>query len=515
MTAIPALLPKVRAGLAGLVILLVLCCPLARATDGDPWKPFDMPWFTQVGIAEGLPHSVTTAVAQDRSGLMWIGTMGGLVRYDGYRLQVFEASRPGTAGLPDVYVRSLLALSDGSLLIGTNAGGLVRFDPSKNHFHVYKIGVGGLSDRKVYSLSEDHAGGVWIATERGLDHLDVASGTLTQIDTGADTAARNFSVMQDRAGNVWLGNDDGLFVRHEGSTPFVRQRTTNKAAHSVLADEIWALREDSEGRIWAGGVQAGAAYRDTGGHWHGVPGFSGYSDGLHHATVRAFLQTDDGASWMATDGSGLIEYRPGDTGIRQVMHDSAVPSSLPGDSVRALLQDRSGNLWAATDLGVARTDPNARTAFSVLPSPLERHALADSNVNSIFVDSHQRIWLGLGAGHIDMIDLKAGDMHHLHLTGAQSQRDVRSITEAADGSLWVGSQGLAWIDPQTLAITDVDLPTLDNKPILTMATDGNQIIIGTYDGVYRYDPITRVLDHASHVANDPNSLGSDTVRQIA
>ncbi|MDQ6648482.1 MAG: diguanylate cyclase, partial [Pseudomonadota bacterium] len=42
-----------------------------------------------------------------------------------------------------------------------------------------------------------------------------------------------------------------------------------------------------------------------------------------------------------------------------------------------------------------------------------------------------------------------------------------------------------------------------------------QIIIGTYDGVYRYDPITRVLDHASHVANDPNSLGSDTVRQIA
>ena len=82
--------------------------------------------------------------------------------------------------------------------------------------------------------------------------------------------------------------------------------------------------------------------------------------------------------------------------------------------------------------------------------------------------------LGLGAGHIDMIDLKAGDMHHLHLTGAQSQRDVRSITEAADGFLWVGSQGLARIDPNSLAISDVSLPALDKKPVLTMAPDGDQ-----------------------------------------
>ncbi|MEP7186185.1 MAG: diguanylate cyclase [Rhodanobacter sp.] len=514
MTGIRGLLPVLRSGLASLAVLLVLYSPLGRAMDGDPWKPFDMPWFTQVGISQGLPHSITTAVAQDRSGLMWIGTMGGLVRYDGYRLQIFEAGEPGKPGLPDAYVRSLLALPDGSLLIGTNAGGLARFDPSDNRIHAYKIGAGGLSDSKVYSLSDNHAGGVWIATENGLNHLDLATDKLTQVDTGAGPAARNFSVMQDRAGNLWLGNNDGLFLRHAGSTSFVRQTSPDKAG-IVLADQIWALQEDSEGRIWAGSVQAGAAYRDTAGHWHGVPGFSGYSDGLHHDTVRAFLQTDDGVTWIATDGGGLIEYQPGDAAIRQVKHDSAVPSSLPGDSVRGLLQDRSGNMWAATDLGVARTDPNARTAFSLLPSPLERHALADSNVNSIYVDSRQRIWLGLGAGHIDMIDLKAGDMHHLHLTGAQSQRNVRSITEAADGSLWVGSQGLAWIDPDSLAISDVALPAFDNKPVLTMAMDGNQIIIGTYDGLYRYDPATRALDHASHVASDPQSLASDTVQQIA
>src|SRR3546814_13264865 len=118
-----------------------------------------------------------------------------------------------------------------------------------------------------------------------------------------------------------------------------------------------------------------------------------------------------------------------------VRSDPAVPSSLPGDTVRALLQDRSGNIWAATDLGIARNNPQARTAFALLPSPLEQNALSDTNVHSVFVDTRGRIWLGLGAGHIDVIDLTAGRMHHLHLDGSQAHGEVRSLTEAAAGSI--------------------------------------------------------------------------------
>src|SRR3546814_10664761 len=80
-------------------------------------------------------------------------------------------------------------------------------------------------------------------------------------------------------------------------------------------------------------------------------------------------------------------------------------------------------IWAATDLGIARNDPRARTAFALLPSPLEQNALSDTNVHSVFVDTRGRIWLGLGAGHIDVIDLTAGRMHHLHQIGRASCRE--------------------------------------------------------------------------------------------
>lgn len=499
-----------------LALLLVCLLPLSavRAAPADPWAPFLTPWFERVGTADGLPHSVTTAVVQDSRGLIWIGTMGGLVRYDGFRMQLFDAHGQQNE-LPDAYVRTLRALPDGGVLVGTNAGGLARFDPVGNRFHAYPSGVGGTSDRKIYSLAADGTRGAWIATDRGLDYLDLGRNTLTHIATGDATAPRNFSVLQDRQGNLWLGNDRGLFVREHGSQRFVRPASANAVAAIVLNNQIWALHEDAEGRLWVGSGQTGAAYRDTDGHWRPVPGFSPSDSQRNFATVRAFAEGDDGAERIGTDGNGILSYRAGDPAVRHIVHDAARPSSLPGDSVRGLLTDASGNLWAATDLGAAHTDTHARMVCSLLPSPLDPRGLADTNVHAILVDSRQRIWLGLGGGQIDLIDLHAGTIHHLQLDGVQQHRDVQAFTEMPDGTIWAGTMGLARIDPDTLAVTSNVEPRLAAQPILSMLEVDGSLLLGSYVGAYRYTPATGALDHFRHDAADPSSLASDTVREIA
>lgn len=500
-------------GLLGFV-LLVFGAVSSRAASSDPWAPFDAPWFDKVSSAEGLPPSIVTALAQDQRGLLWVGTMVGLARYDGYRTQIFDIRGGKGRRLPDSYVRCLLALPDGGLLIGTNAGGLVRFDPATDTFRTYPSGVNGTSDRKIFALAEDHAGGVWIATEQGLDHLDLRSNAIRHVDTGSEAAPRDFTVMEDRAGNLWLGNNNGLFVRHAGSNRFVRPQAPAGTVATVLDNQIWAIHEDQAGRLWAGSGQAGAAYRDTDGQWHPVPEFSGYLQGAQQATVRDFLEVSANTMWIATDGSGVLAYSPGDARPGKIGHDQAIESSLPGDSVRALLRDRSGNVWVATDLGLARTYPDARSAFTVLPSPLKPNGLSDTSVRCLYVDSRGLIWIGLGSGRIDMINLKAGHMSHLQLGGSQAHRDVQSFVEATDGSIWVGTQGLARIDPVTLVIRPSILPALENVPVLSLQRDGSRLLIGTYDGLYRYDTATGVLDHVKHDPNDPTSLASDTVRQI-
>lgn len=502
-----------RAALLALLVLLPR--PGLRAAGlPDPWQPFERQWFDTVGMAEGLPHSITTALAQDRNGLLWVGTMGGLARYDGYRIQVFELAGAAAAGLPDTYVRSLLALPDGGLLVGTNAGGLARFDPQTGRFRSYPTGPGGTSNRKIYALSPDGDNGAWIATDSGLDHLDLRSGRIETVDTGTQAAPRDFSVWQDRSGNLWLGNDNGLFVRYAGRHDFVRPDHPAGVVDRLLHDEVWSVREDAEGRLWVGSVQMGAVYRTPDGGWHMIPGFSGYDGSARQATVRDFLEVAPDRMWIATDGDGILTYSPGDAGTRVLDHDTSLPSSLPGNSVRALLLGQAGNVWAATDLGVARSNARANIAFSMLPSSDVEHSLANPNVRSIHVDTRGRVWLGMAAGEIDIVDPVTATVRHLRLTGKQLRRDVQSVAEAPDGSIWIGTQGLARIDPDTLAVRDSILPALGDTPVLSLLRLDGYMLIGTYNGVYRYDTRNGQLVHYRHVADQPGSLASDTVRQI-
>jgi diguanylate cyclase (GGDEF)-like protein len=502
-----------RACAAALIVLALslLSLPVLRAADApDPWRPLERQWFDTVGMADGLPQSITTALATDRDGLLWIGTMGGLARYDGYRIQTFELA----AGLPDTYVRSLLALPDGGLLVGTNGGGLARFDPRTGRFHDYPVGPGGTSNGKISALSPDGEQGVWIATDHGLNRLDLQSDRIETIATGPGIDPRNFAIYQDRAGNLWLGNNKGLFVRYAGRHDFERPNHPAGVIDQVLHDEIWAVREDAEGRLWVGSAQMGAVYREADGQWHTIPGFSGYAGTARQATVRDFLEVSPDRMWIATDGDGILAYAPGGDATRVIDHDTSLPSSLPGNTVRALLSGRAGGVWAATDLGAARSNASDNVAFSMLPAADLAHSLGNPNVRSIHIDARGRVWLGMAAGEVDIIDLATATVRHLQLTGRLFRRDIQSLAEAPDGSIWVGTQGLARIDPYTLAVHDMPLPALSDSPVLSLLRQGPYMLIGTYNGAYRYDTRSNQLIHYGHVADQPDSLAGDTVRQI-
>lgn len=95
--------------------------------------------FQQVGQDQGLPHAIATAVAQDGQGFLWVGSFGGLSRWDGYRFRTYQADQsPGA--LLDNYVQTLHGDAQGRLWIGTNSAGLQRYDPVTDRFVSYPVG---------------------------------------------------------------------------------------------------------------------------------------------------------------------------------------------------------------------------------------------------------------------------------------------------------------------------------------------------------------------------------------
>ena len=80
--------------------------------------------FQRINVPQDVPAHLCSAIAQDHEGLMWFGTQGGLVRYDGYDFRVFRSNPADASTLAGNYVRALLVASDGRIWVGTFSGGL-------------------------------------------------------------------------------------------------------------------------------------------------------------------------------------------------------------------------------------------------------------------------------------------------------------------------------------------------------------------------------------------------------
>jgi len=510
-------LPRTRwLALALLGLTLLFPSTIVTATPAVDWSRWDRLAFEHLTVRQGLPHATTTAFAQDRDGLMWIGTFGGLVRYDGYRVQVFRQS--GDGGLPDNYIRALQAAPDGSVIVGSSAGGLARFDPHGNRFSTYDASPGRGTGSHILTLAPDGNGGFWVGAQNGLSHLRADLRTIEHppADAGLPADVAVFAVRQDRRGNLWVGSGEGLYLRRAGSTRFFRFRSDDAVAGPVLDEDVWALREDLAGNLWVGSGTRGVAVIDRQGHARVPDGLDGDAPAIQHRTIRDLLVAPDGRVWIATDGVGIAVYDPGTGTLDTLRHDNARAASLGGNIVRALFLDRSSGLWAATEIDASRCETRP-TIVHTLDGPAlvgPSQATFDENVRSVHTDRRGMIWLGFNRGRLARLDPASGRIRLLTLEGEQQDQDVRAIDTLADGRIVAGARGLVTIDPVSLAVRPWPIDGLDTRPILSLRAWGDELLVGTYDGLYRVDGSGHVT-HYQHQPGDPHSLVDDQVRNIA
>ncbi len=96
--------------------------PRLTSTTGAPVEQYTRRIWR---IQDGLPEDTVQAIQQSPDGYLWIGTTGGLVRFDGSHFRLYDHAT--TPALADNSVFCVLSARDGSLWIGSDGGGLVHF----------------------------------------------------------------------------------------------------------------------------------------------------------------------------------------------------------------------------------------------------------------------------------------------------------------------------------------------------------------------------------------------------
>jgi ligand-binding sensor domain-containing protein len=151
---------------------------------------------------------------QDRQGFIWVGTQGGLNRYDGYSFVQFDRETDNPASLRDNFINCLLEDRSGAIWAGTRQG-LSRLDRASGKFSNYFFPVSEkehLLLNHILSMHEDPQGNLWVATTGGLVSFDVAKKTLRQtiLKTNSSTQPRINALATDGKGSMWLGAENGV-----------------------------------------------------------------------------------------------------------------------------------------------------------------------------------------------------------------------------------------------------------------------------------------------------------------
>lgn len=117
--------------------------------------------FKRFSVEEGLPRSGVYCLLEDSHSFLWIGTEGGgLARFDGRKFETFTTGN----GLPDNTIRSLFEDEDGNIWLGTNGHGLCRYDG--NEFRTY-TSEDGLSNDYIRCITQGTDGDIWVGTFGG------------------------------------------------------------------------------------------------------------------------------------------------------------------------------------------------------------------------------------------------------------------------------------------------------------------------------------------------------------
>jgi len=225
-----------------LAVALTAGFAFAVSPAGGPGGFSRRSWQTQ----DGLPEETVQAFAQTPDHYLWIGTTGGLVRFDGDQLVVFD--RENTPELLENSVFSLTVGRDGALWIGTDGGGVVRY---RNHrFHAFSS-RDGLANQFVRSVVEDRAGTIWVGTDDGLYRIQ--GDKVTRVDgTPEIPAIAVHAIREDRHGRIWAGGSTLLIL--DGAKAYEYRLPGERGA-----TRIKSILETRDGAIWAGTVSG--AYR--------------------------------------------------------------------------------------------------------------------------------------------------------------------------------------------------------------------------------------------------------------
>ncbi|HQV30653.1 MAG TPA: two-component regulator propeller domain-containing protein [Calditrichia bacterium] len=480
--------------------------------------------FERITIDQGLPTNYVNTIAQDKRGFMWFGTRNGLCRYDGREMRTYFHLPEDSTTLLANEIQFIFPDSRGRLWVA--AGGLHFYDEEGDRFiriTPREYGPQAAMLGMLSSICEDSSGALWLGImEQQLVRLDPRSRTLTPIklyDYAGKAFGGNtiFSLFCDKVGTIWASSGGQRFFAIDP------QSGTQREFPSPFRQEYMQLFQDRHGRFWSAGMATPIRRM--------IPSEDGFTYlPLPEASPGDFVSVfqDDalGRLWMGSPAEGLYLLNPRSGAVENYREESGNPGSLPGNMVLAMFEDRDGNMWVATNKGIAKWARWGKGFVQIRHDSEDPNSLGNAEVTGLTEDQHGNLWISTLNQGFCRYDPATGETRRFTPDNSPVATPwVLDVLAASDGSLWIAGNarhGLQVMDPSGEAVTNYrntpeDPASLSGNVINVLFEDHNrQIWIGTPTrGLNRYNPEGDNFARYQHQQDRPGALSHNAVLTIA
>lgn len=435
-------------------------------------------------------------------------------------------------GLPCSFVDDVLVDDAGFLWIATSGGGLCRFD-GYDFLYFNVSTTPSLSSNFIRALVEDRHHRLWIASEGGLDVLDLHS--LEKLDLGLEIPEWSHLcsfVAEDALGAVWAKFGTTLYriAFDEKGKP----QSVLPFSHPGFSDFNHVFKDvDRDGSVWT---------RLGGGFYKVSVSASGVLEAVRVAPtlnlnpetyVSDYLLTESSV-WIATE-DGLYRLHRSSGEWKEYVSNPSDPRTLTQNFVTSLSLTSDGLILASTlhglnvynpvtdtfervgssiingvktssdrlligteNRGLRLAEPKNLSVKNITHVPGQESSLAGGAVNALWQDPDGRLWVGSVEGGLSILPPGAEAFRHLtREKGGLSHNSVSALRPGPGGVMYVGTWGggldvvSADDKPRVLYHVPDAAGRMDYVGVLEYDTRNDRLWIGSNRGIYLYNPSAR------------------------
>ena len=357
----------------------------------------------------------------------------------------FEQFTKENTGLSSNNIRRILEDPFGNMWVSNYSTGVDFISKSSSSFLV--LNAMGQDITNVSAIYTDAQDNLWIGQDNQIslyrDGSIIRSWNFSQYISNSSSSIYLFR--EDKQGNIWFGTaDNGILKLNPHTGLFTRIENTKNL-------DVNAICIDHNGKVWAG-TEDGV---------YTIENNIGTKDDAINCILKlssipfSIIEDDYGRLWIGTLARGLFVFDKNKKLVAHLAEDKGFPSS----STNQLLKDEDGCIWVATHQGLVyipnAMKPNNYTVYG------ENEGLKEGHLRAITQDRQGNIWASMFSGIACFDRNKKKFYNYDYNSGIPiSNFTIGAASCSSSGILYFGSpDGICTVNPQLLVEQDA-LPTI-------------------------------------------------------